>query len=217
MSREEQFFCCIIGGVFEIPENRCGSVEDAIKRIRIKSKSFGLPFRVLKEKASGIEVDFITEFVKLLNPEQGTNISTVSGNICKLVGSDEAFAGKLKALIKPENFDSAMISYLTVFEEPETAEFYKRIPINCFVMSKQDYPAKIDKIANDYKSNLDKTQLLELWKEKTRTPNPYQWATHYQMPLLVCRRISGMTTNAHSSQSISRTSKTARLSLHCNF
>ena len=56
--------------VFDIPENLCGSVEDAVKRVRIKAKSFGLPFWVLKEKASGIEVDFITEFVKLLNQKK---------------------------------------------------------------------------------------------------------------------------------------------------
>jgi hypothetical protein len=338
MSHEEQLFCGLVSDVFDIPENQCGSVEDAIKRIRIKAKSFGLPFWVLKEKASGIEVDFITEFVKLLNPEQGTNISTVSGNIGKLVESDEALVGKLKALIKSENFDSAMISYLSVLEdgellelakqirvrdaivvsdikryfgddteglwlwnketgegqirkvireyefvkksnallvkdnqsvrealqawqeklkfikishevakenpeyapfisvlhnvakgsgsdiikefydvivkhgngivdflrsdkesfakvcafqlqglsESETAEVYKSIPTNCFVMNKQDYLQKIDQIVHDYKRNLAKMQLRELWKEKTGTDYPYQWATHYQTPLLAC-------------------------------
>lgn len=338
MSHEEQLFCGLMSDVFDIPENQCGSVEDAIKRVRIKAKSYGLPFWVLKEKASGIEVDFITEFVKLLNPEQGTNTSTISGNIGKLVESDEALVGKLKTLIRPENFDSAMISYLSVFEdgklldlskeicvinnkvvsdikrhfgddteglwlwnketgegqirkvireyefikksngllvkdnqsvsaallawqeklkfikishevakekpeyapfitalysvakgsgsdiikefydvlvehgngvvdflrsdkevvakacafqlqglsEPETAEVYKSIPINCFVMNKQDYLQMIDQIVNDYKSNLAKMQLRKLWKEKTGTDYPYQWATHYQTPLLAC-------------------------------
>lgn len=338
MSHEEQLFCGLMSDVFGIPENQCGSVEDAIKRVRIRAKSFGLPFWVLIEKASGIEVDFITEFVKLLNPEQGTNISTVSGNIGKLVESDETLANKLKALIKTENFDSAMISYLSVVEdgklldlakeihvtndkvvsdikrhfgddteglwlwnketgkgqihkvireyefikesnsllvkdnqsvsaslsawqeklkfikishevakekpeyapfiamlynvangsggeilkdfydilveygngivdflrsdkeafakdcafqlqslsELEIADVYKSIPINCFVMNKQDYLQKIDQLVNDYKSNLAKMQLRGLWKEKTGTDYPYQWATHYQTPLLAC-------------------------------
>ena len=44
MSHEEQLFCGLISDVFDIPENQCGSVEDTIKRVRIKAKSFGLPF-----------------------------------------------------------------------------------------------------------------------------------------------------------------------------
>jgi hypothetical protein len=338
MSHEEQLFCGLISDVFDIPENQCGSVEDTIKRVRIKAKSFGLPFWVLKERASGIEVDFITEFIKLLNPEQGTNTSTVSGNIGKMVENDETLVSKLKNLIKPENFDLAIISYLTFFEDgklldlakeirvtddkvvsdikrhfgddseglwlwnketgegqirkvireyefvkksnellvmdnqsvnealsawreklkfvkisheaakekPEYSSFipmlynvakgfgdniikdfydvlvqhgydivdflssdkevfakacalylrglseqdiyeiYKNIPNNCFVISKQDYLIEIDRIVDDYKSNLAKMQLRSLWKEKTGTDYPYQWATKYQTPLLAC-------------------------------
>lgn len=338
MSQEEQLFCGLMSDVFDIPENQCGSVEDAIKRVRIRAKSYGLPFWVLAEKASGIEVNFVAEFVKLLNPDQGTNISTVSGNIGKLVESDESFASKLKLLITDKNFDSAMISYLTFFAEgkllalakeiglnndtivldikqhfssdteglwlwnketgegqirkvireyefikksnellikntltvktallawqeklkfikishelakenplyqpfisvlynvangsgndvvkdfygtliengdnivvflrndkemfltacafglhglsdAEIDEIYKNIPINSFVMKKQDYIQKIDQIVTDYKSNLAKMQLRSLWKEKTGTDYPYQWSTKWQTPILSC-------------------------------
>ncbi|MDI9393664.1 MAG: hypothetical protein QM449_10520 [Synergistota bacterium] len=338
MSHEEQLFCGLISNVFDIPESQCGSVEDTIKRARIKAKSYGLPFWVLNEKAGDIEIDFIRGFVTLLNPEQGTNISRVSGNIGKLVESDDSLVNKLKALIKTKNFDSAMISYLTVFEngkllglakeihltddrvvsdikrhfgddteglwlwnketgegqihkvireyefikksnelllkdnrsingalsawqeklkftkishevakeiseyasfipvllnvakgsgndvlkefydalvehgngivdffqsdkevfekacgfqlqglsESETAEIYKSIPINSFVMNKQDYLFRIDQIIKDYKGNLARIQLRSLWKEKTGTESPQQWAARYQTPLLAC-------------------------------
>ena len=117
MSHVEQLFCGLMSDVFDIPENQCGSVEDAIKRVRIKEKSKGLPAWVLTEKASGIEVDFINEFVKLLNPEQGTNTSAITGNIGKLVESDDALAKKLKALVTDENRRESMKSYLTIFED----------------------------------------------------------------------------------------------------
>ncbi len=129
MSHEEQLFCGLMSDVFDIPENLCSSVEDAVKRVRIKAKSFGLPFWVLKEKASGIEVDFLTEFVKLLNPEQGTNTSTVSSNIGKLVENDDTLVSKLKALIVTENFSSAMMSYLTIFEDGKLLELAKEISV----------------------------------------------------------------------------------------
>ncbi|MDD3663500.1 MAG: hypothetical protein PHT84_06650, partial [Candidatus Pacebacteria bacterium] len=70
--------------------------------------------------------------------------------------------------------------------DQEIAEIWKSIPNNCFVMNKQDYFYKIDQIINEYKSNLAKVQLRSLWKEKTGTDYPYQWATHYQTPLLAC-------------------------------
>jgi len=117
MSHEEQLFCELMSEVFDIPENQCGSVEDAIKRVRVKEKSKGLPAWVLTEKASGIEVDFIMEFIKLLNPEQGVNISAISGNIGKLVDNDDQLAQKLKSLVTDENRCEAMMSYLTIFED----------------------------------------------------------------------------------------------------
>ncbi len=85
-----------------------------------------------------------------------------------------------------EAFAKACAFQLQGLSEPETAEVYKGIPINCFVMNKQDYLQKINQIVNDYKSNLAKMQLRSLWKEKTGTDYPYQWATHYQTPLLAC-------------------------------
>ncbi|MEW5953815.1 MAG: hypothetical protein AB1815_08800 [Bacillota bacterium] len=337
MSHVEQLFCGLMSDVFDIPENQCGSVEDAIKRVRIKEKSKGLPAWVLTEKASGIEVDFINEFVKLLNPEQGTNTSAITGNIGKLVESDDALAKKLKALVTDENRRESMKSYLTIFEdgkllalakeigaedkvvsdiqkhfgddteglwlwsketgegqirkvikkyefvkksnellikdsssvvaslaawqeklkfikishevarenpayapfttvlfnvvkgvgrdylkefyealtehgdfvveflksdreafakicafqlqglsEQEISDIYKNIPNGCFSMGKQEYLQKIEQLVNDYKSNLAKMQLRNLWKEKTGTDYPYQWSTEYRTPLLSC-------------------------------
>ncbi|GHV54659.1 hypothetical protein FACS1894206_07920 [Deltaproteobacteria bacterium] len=337
MSHEDQLFCGLMREVFDIPENQCGSVEDAIKRIRIKAKSLGLPVWVLKEKACGIEVDFITELVKLLNPEQGTNIAAASINIGKLIESDDTLAQKLKTLVTPENCRESMLSYLSIFEdgkllglakeigavdkvvgdiqkhfgdnseglwlwdtetgdgqirkvireyefiktsnnllikhnssiadalsawqdklkfikvsfevahenhaytpfigilvniakgsgrdtlkasydifeeygstiidflkndrdvftkagafllqglsEQELTEVYNSIPNNCFVMNKQDYLQTIQQIVNNYKSNLAKMQLRNLWKEKTGTDFPHQWSTKYKTPIIAC-------------------------------
>lgn len=344
MSHEEQLFCKLISDVFDIPENQCGSVEDTIKRVRIKAKSLGFPIWILKEKANGIEIDFITEFVKLLNPAQGTNISTVSNNIGKLVEINNVLAQKLKMLITPENCRESMKSYLTVFEdgklfnlareisaeykvvndiqkhfgddteslwlwnketgegqirkvikeyefvkksnelliknctsvedslvswqeklkfiktsyelahensayapfitvlynvatgsgkeylkefynvlkiygdsivdflkndkdiftktcafqlqglsEQEISEIYKGIPNGSFMSQKQDYLQGIEQIVNNYKSNLAKIQLRNLWKEKTGTDHPYQWSTQYKTPLLACVPINKWT------------------------
>ncbi|HOF23151.1 MAG TPA: hypothetical protein PLU70_00925 [Thermotogota bacterium] len=156
MSQEEQLFCGLIGEVFAIPENQCGSVEDAIKRVRARAKSYGLPFWVLKEKASGIESDFLVEFVKLLNPDQGANTSTISGNIGKFVMHDNALANKLKALIKTENFDSALIDFLAGFEAGKLRQLAKEIRVSD------------DRVVSDIKRHFgNDTEGLWLWNEET--------------------------------------------------
>jgi hypothetical protein len=155
MSHEDQLFCGLISEVFDIPENQCGSVEDAIKRIRIKAKALGLPVWVLKEKACGIEVDFITELVSLLNPQQGTNTAAVSGNIGKLVESDDTLAHKLKTLVTAENCRKSMLSYLSIFEDSKLLELAKEIGAE-------------DKVVGDIQKHFgDNTEGLWLWDKET--------------------------------------------------
>ena len=127
MSHEEQLFCNLISEVFDIPESQCGSVEDAIKRVRISEKSKGLPAWVLNEKASGVEVDFINEFVKVLNPEQGVNTSVICGNIGKMVESDDRLAEKLKVLVTDESRQESLKSYLSIFEDGKLLQIAKEI------------------------------------------------------------------------------------------
>ena len=155
MSPEEQLFCDLMGDVFDIPDNQCGSVEDVIKRVRIKEKTKGLPAWALMEKASGIEVDFITEFAKLLNPQQGLNISAISGNIGKLVNSDKALADKLETLLTDENRRDAMKSYLSVFEDGILLSLAKAIGAE-------------DKVVGDIQKHFgNDTEGLWLWSKET--------------------------------------------------
>lgn len=338
LSQEEQVFCELMSDVFEISETLCGSVEDTLKHVRNRAKKFGLPFWVLKEQATGIEDDFITELIKLLNPEQGTNTSIVSGQIGRLAEKDKSLEARLKTLIKPENFDSAMKSFLKDFDggkllalaeeihvpddtvvssikdrfgsdseglwlwnqetgereiqkvireyefikksnellstdkrslndafsawkeklkfikvsheivsketgfaplivvlyevakglggdttrkfydvlidhgheivnffeldkttfakyfehalrglsPSEIEEVYNKMPLNCFVMSENAYLSEVDKCVSDYKSSLAKTQLRNLWLEKTATDTPEQWSEDFQTPILAC-------------------------------
>ena len=155
MSHEEQLFCSLMSEVFDIPENQCGSVEEAIKRVRIKEKAKGLPAWVLLEKASGIEVNFITEYVKLLNPENGENTSTISGNIGKLVESDDTLAQKLKMLVTDENRRESMRSYLTIFEEGKLLSLAREIGAE-------------DKVVDDIQKHFgEDSEGLWLWNKET--------------------------------------------------
>lgn len=135
MSHEEQLFCALISEVFDIPDSQCGSVEDAIKRVRISEKSKGLPAWVLIEKASRVEVDFINEFVKILNPEQGVNTSIISGNIGKMVESDDRLITRLKDLVTDESRQESMKNYLSMFEDGKLLSIAREIGVEDRVVS----------------------------------------------------------------------------------
>jgi len=183
MSHEEQLFCTLIGELFDIPDSQCSSVEDAIKRVRIKEKSKGLPAWVLMEKATGIEVDFISEFVKLLNPEQGANTSIISGNIGKLVDSDDALADKLKVLVTDESRRESMSSYLSVFDDGVLLTLAKEIGAE-------------DRIVEDIQKQFgDDTDGLWLWNRETGEGQIRKVLKEYKFikrsnELLMCRNAS---------------------------
>jgi hypothetical protein len=196
MSHEEQLFCNLISDVFNIPESQCASVEDAIKRARITEKSKGLPAWVLIEQASGVEVDFINEYVKILNPEQGINISIISSSIGRMVESDEKLVSRLKKLVTDESRRESMKSYLSVFEDGRLLKVAKDIGAEdrvvgdirklfgedsegLWLWNKETGEGQIRKVTRDYefvkmsnklliKDNSSLTDSLVSWQEKLR-------------------------------------------------
>ena len=55
-----------------------------------------------------------------------------------------------------------------------------------FELSKTDSNAKVKAAAEDFRRNQLKTQLFELWKDRTGTKNPNEWSSRYRTPILCC-------------------------------
>lgn len=58
--------------------------------------------------------------------------------------------------------------------------------IGLFVLPKSDCNIKIRDTAEDVRKKLLRTQLVDLWKEKTKTRNPRDWSNRYRTPILSC-------------------------------
>jgi hypothetical protein len=123
--------------------------------------------------------------------------TTVLFNVAKGVGRDylkefyEALTEHGESVIEFLKSDREAFAKICAFQlqglsEQEISDIYKNIPNGCFSMGKQEYLHKIVQIVNDYKSNLLKMQLRNLWKERTGTDYPYHWSTKYRTPLLSC-------------------------------
>ncbi len=53
-----------------------------------------------------------------------------------------------------------------------------------FSLENSEYQRKLEAEVSDYKANMSKYQLVELWKTKTNTDSPLDWSNKYSMPIL---------------------------------
>lgn len=132
----------------------------------IRHSQFWWRNHVVHHGVKGVGRDYLKEFYEALT-EHGESV-------IEFLKSDREVFAKICAF------------QLQGLSEQEISDIYKNIPNGCFLMGKQEYLQKIEQIVNDYKSNLLKMQLRNLWKERTGTDYPYQWSTKYRTPLLSC-------------------------------
>ena len=54
------------------------------------------------------------------------------------------------------------------------------LPTGMFGLQKTDCNAKVKEAAEKFRKNQLKTQMFNLWKEKTGTKNPREWSSRYR-------------------------------------
>lgn len=81
-------------------------------------------------------------------------------------------------------FKEAAGMFLERMDEQDIAEFFRKIPVGQFTMSREQFDQKINMAVNEYKMSLKKNQLKELWMKKTGTKDPAEWSVQYKTPIL---------------------------------
>lgn len=76
--------------------------------------------------------------------------------------------------------------YLEDLSDSDIGEVKSKLPTGLFELQKTDCNTKVKIAAEDFRKNQLKTQLFNLWKEKTGTKTPREWSNHYRTPLLCC-------------------------------
>lgn len=98
-------------------------------------------------------------------------------------------------LTQSENFDQFYKDQLPYFkqvagtfieelDEADVANFYTMISAGQFTKSSTEYYQYIEKAVSDYKKGVRKTQLKDLWLQKTGTKDPVDWSERYKTPIL---------------------------------
>lgn len=83
-----------------------------------------------------------------------------------------------------ELFAEVYEPYLEDLSMDEIAEVKSKAGTGLFELSKTSCNIKVKETAKDFRKNQLKTQLFQLWKEKTGTKNPRNWSSRYRTPIL---------------------------------
>lgn len=83
-------------------------------------------------------------------------------------------------------FTEVYTPYLENLSDSDISEVKSKLTTGMFERSKTDCNGIVKKAAEEFRKNQIKTQLFNLWKEKTGTKNPRQWSSYYRTPILCC-------------------------------
>ncbi len=74
--------------------------------------------------------------------------------------------------------------YLDGMSDEDIAEIMSKLQTGMFILTKTECNSIVSKQAEEYRQALKKTQLRNLWREKTGTKNPFDWSNRYKTPIL---------------------------------
>ena len=83
-------------------------------------------------------------------------------------------------------FTEVYAPYLDDLSDSDISEVKSKLPTGMFELSKTDCNIKVKTAAEEFRKNQLKTQMYNLWKEKTGTKTPLEWSSHYRTPILCC-------------------------------
>ena len=75
-------------------------------------------------------------------------------------------------------------TFVEELDEQDIAGFCSTLPAGQFTKSSTEYYQYIENAVSNYKKNIRKTQLKNLWLEKTGTKDPSDWSDRYDTPIL---------------------------------
>lgn len=158
------------------------SLEESYNEWRDRLKFIYISNQTLKERYSQLSKT-LDIFMKIY---QGSEL---------LLDQKEVFIQELKqnqkGILDLVNYEKQIFldvysPYLENLTDNDISSIKTKLPTGLFEKSKTECNSIVKVTADEYRKNLLKTKLVNLWKEKTNTKNPLEWSKHYRTPILCC-------------------------------
>ncbi len=155
------------------------SYQESINAWRTKLSLVRLPYYVFKD-----EYKSISDLLKLFKEiHQNSNLSMAQ---IKSFAESLSENGEIVTMMfetQRELFSKMFSNELFGLNNDDIHDVFQSMP-SSFSLRKDEYKSQLlEKIAK-HKKTLKKTELLEIWKEKTNTINPNDWSFKYDIPIL---------------------------------
>jgi hypothetical protein len=158
------------------------SYQEASRTWRDHLKFMGISYEILKTKHDG----FAKLFDILLKIYQQDDV--LPDQKKSFLSELQEHGAKIKELFTNDRkvFAEVYAPYLEGLSDDEIAQVKNKVQTGIFEQSKIDYNIKVKETAEEFRKNQLKSQLENLWKEKTETKNPHDWSNRYRTPILCC-------------------------------
>ena len=159
---------------------RCTNLRDVILEWGKRSNNIKIPYDILKKYVGDLKI-FLEQiyYIKQSGQLQEQNKQKFYD---ELVAQRENFDRFYKEQLN--YFNQAVATFVDELEEQDIAEFFKTIPAGQFTKSSTEYYQYVERTVTEYKKNLKKSRLKNLWLEKTGTKDPVDWSERYETPIL---------------------------------
>ena len=134
---EHKEFCRITSDIFNLPEGKVNSVEDAAKSIRVRLTKGRYPLWALKyfveenyfdAPHKNIYLRFLQLIEEIINPKAGRDVTKVADDIFVIYEKNPAVIDELKDIVREENFKTGMTGYVAQYK-PELKKIVGRLKL----------------------------------------------------------------------------------------
>lgn len=159
---------------------KCTNFRDMVLEWNKRSNNIRIPFDALRKYVGDlsqllIQLYYMKQSGQLLEQDKQKFYDA-------LITQREAFERFYKDQLP--YFKQVAGLFVEELDEQDIAGFYSTIPAGQFTKSSTEYYQYIENAVSDYKKSIRKTQLKNLWQEKTGTKDPSDWSDQYDTPIL---------------------------------
>lgn len=158
------------------------SLSEAFKEWRERLKFLGISCEAMCSKYPALSKMFDT----LLKVYQ--QLDVLPDQLKAFLSGLTEHSAEIKDLLNNDKriFAEVYAPYLENLSENDISNVKGNSSVGLYELSKTDCNSKIKEAAEEYRKSQLKTQLFNLWRDKTGTKNPHDWSVHHRTPILCC-------------------------------
>ncbi len=159
---------------------KCTNLRDMVLEWNKRSNNIRMPYDVLRKYTGDLSQLLVHLYYMKQSGQLQEQYKQQFYNA--LITQREAFEHFYKDQLP--YFKQVAGTFVEELDEQDVAGFCNTLPAGQFTKSSTEYYQYIENAVSNYKKSIRRTQLKNLWLEKTGTKDPSDWSDRYDTPIL---------------------------------